>query len=484
MLIARQSTAKTFLVGPILDADGVAKTDEVVGSIKVTKNGTVGVANGSSTLTHDHTGKYKYAAAAGDLDTCGVVEISLNSTTNAMGVVRLQVIEEAVYDAIYAASATGLLPANVTQIGGDTQSATDLKDFADTGYDPSTHKVQNVVLTDTTTTNTDMRGTDNAALASGVTVTTNNDKTGYSISGTIQTLDALVTKIRKYFQLLFRSDTAISTDNATELTELNANGGSGAGDASNQTESLEAIRDRGDVVWITGSGGDATEAKQDAIIAILGTPSDLGSGDNISDNLVDINTTVVAIGGGAGAGARTVTITVDDGTDPIENAKVRVSSGAESYVVLTDVNGQIVFSLDDATWDVNITKPLYTFTPTTLVVDGTETVTYSMTAVSIPASDAGKVTGIAYCQSESGEDEEGATLNLQLTQAPSTLGYAYDRTIRTGTSDANGLVTFTNLFKGAKYRLWRGDSYDDAITVTIATDATSPVSLNPVIGEG
>jgi len=51
------------------------------------------------------------------------------------------------------------LDANVTKIGDDEQSLTDLKDFADTGYDPSTHKVQGVVTTDT---NTDMRGTDGA----------------------------------------------------------------------------------------------------------------------------------------------------------------------------------------------------------------------------------------------------------------------------------------------------------------------------------
>jgi hypothetical protein len=46
--------------------------------------------------------------------------------------------------------------ADVKEIGGSAQSATDLKDLADTGYDPSTHKVQGVVLVDTTTTNTDM----------------------------------------------------------------------------------------------------------------------------------------------------------------------------------------------------------------------------------------------------------------------------------------------------------------------------------------
>lgn len=45
-------------------------------------------------------------------------------------------------------------PANVTQLGGSSQSLTDLKDFADDGYDPSTNKVAGVVLVDTLTTYT------------------------------------------------------------------------------------------------------------------------------------------------------------------------------------------------------------------------------------------------------------------------------------------------------------------------------------------
>ena len=106
MSIIRQSTARTVLVGPVLDSSGAAKTDEVVGSIKVTKNGTVGAANGSTTLTHDHAGKYKLAMATGDTDTVGVLEISLNSGTNDMPVARFNVVEEAVFDAYFAASAT------------------------------------------------------------------------------------------------------------------------------------------------------------------------------------------------------------------------------------------------------------------------------------------------------------------------------------------------------------------------------------------
>lgn len=88
------------------------------------------------------------------------------------------------------------------------------------------------------------------------------------IAGTITTLDALDTaqdsqhsttlsKLLKYFQLLLRSDAAIATDNATELTAINADGGSGAGAFANTTDSLEAVRDRGDAAWTTGGGADA-----------------------------------------------------------------------------------------------------------------------------------------------------------------------------------------------------------------------------------
>ncbi len=45
---------------------------------------------------------------------------------------------------------------NVEAILNDAQSATDLKDFADAGYDPGTNKVQGVVLVDTVETVTDL----------------------------------------------------------------------------------------------------------------------------------------------------------------------------------------------------------------------------------------------------------------------------------------------------------------------------------------
>lgn len=60
---------------------------------------------------------------------------------------------------------------------------------------------------------------------------------------TATALTAALTKIRKFFQLSLRKDVAISTDNAAELAEINANGGTGVGGYLSTTDSQEAIRD-------------------------------------------------------------------------------------------------------------------------------------------------------------------------------------------------------------------------------------------------
>lgn len=56
-------------------------------------------------------------------------------------------------------SANGQIDANIVRLDNVAQSLTDLKDFADTGYDPAAHKVQGVVLTDTTTNLTNLPAT-------------------------------------------------------------------------------------------------------------------------------------------------------------------------------------------------------------------------------------------------------------------------------------------------------------------------------------
>jgi hypothetical protein len=113
-LIAKQSTAIIVTVGPALDADGVAVTDVAVGDLKISKNGGAPAAlNASATLTHRNTGHYSLSLTTSDVDTVGTVEIVIDDTTNAMPIKTLQVIEGAVYDALFAASATGKLPATL-----------------------------------------------------------------------------------------------------------------------------------------------------------------------------------------------------------------------------------------------------------------------------------------------------------------------------------------------------------------------------------
>jgi hypothetical protein len=110
MIPARQSTARTIMVGPVLDSAGAAVTTAVVGDFKISKNGGAPAAlNASATLTHRHTGNYSLALTASDLDTVGGAQVTLDKTTDTCPIKEITVIEEAVYDRDFAASATGYI---------------------------------------------------------------------------------------------------------------------------------------------------------------------------------------------------------------------------------------------------------------------------------------------------------------------------------------------------------------------------------------
>jgi hypothetical protein len=135
MIIARQSTARTMMVGPVLDASGVAVTDCVVADFEGSVNGGDPAAlNGSATLTHRGVGFYSLALTATDLGTVGQFEVTINDTVNCCAMKEITVVEEAVYDAFYAASALGYVanaPVNVAQISGDSTAADNLENAFD-----------------------------------------------------------------------------------------------------------------------------------------------------------------------------------------------------------------------------------------------------------------------------------------------------------------------------------------------------------------
>jgi hypothetical protein len=79
---------------------------------------------------------------------------------------------------------------------------------------------------------------------------------------------AILAKLLKYFQLAMRKDTAIATDNATEVTAINADGGSGAGAFANTTDAQEAIRDN--MVAPDNAGIAAIQAQTD-LLTFTGT---------------------------------------------------------------------------------------------------------------------------------------------------------------------------------------------------------------------
>jgi hypothetical protein len=176
----------------------------------------------------------------------------------------------------------------------DAQSAADLKDFADAGYDPATNKVQGVVLVDTTTTNSDMRGTDSAALASVCTearlaeldaanlpadVDNILTDTGTTLDGKIDTIDTNVDSILV--------DTGTTLDD--HLTDIKGTG------FVKDTHSLIDIETYVDILDDGTSGNSKIATDVAAVLVDTGTTLD-GKIDTIDTNvdsiLVDTGTTL------------------------------------------------------------------------------------------------------------------------------------------------------------------------------------------------
>jgi hypothetical protein len=387
-------------------------------------------------------------------------------------------------------SAVGLASANIdTQLADiPTVAEFNARTILATAYfDPTADAVANVTLVGTLTTYT------GNTLQTGDSFARVGAPAGASVSADIAAVKTdtgnLITRIPA---ALFNGITSLAqwlgliagkqVGNATARTEVRATG-AGSGTFDETTDSEEATVDRGNTAWVTGAGGDATEAKQDEMIATLATVAPQGDD---GDTLETLSDQIDGIVGGTGTGARTVAVTVNDGSDPLENATVRftegVSGDGDTFVGSTDASGEVSFSLDDATYTLAISKPRYNFTPTTLVVDGNETETYSMSlqAITFPPS-ATTTTGVMRVYDEEQALEEGVLIRVQIIDGPGTDGIAYDSTVWTETSSALGLVQFVGIAHGARYRIWRGTAKAAAETFTAPTSGTS-FDLAEVIG--
>jgi hypothetical protein len=175
-----------------------------------------------------------------------------------------------------------------------------------------------------------------------------------------------------------------------------------------------------------------------------------------------------------GRGANLVTITVTDGTDPLENATVRVASGVLNESDLTDVDGEVQFALSNATYTVTIERAGYESAVASLVVAGTTVQEYELTAIVVtPPASPSVATGSMLVLDENNDPEEGISISLQLTEGPGTAGYSLDTKIRTQVSNGSGMVEFTKLRRGATYSVWRGPAND---TFSASAFVTQPAA--------
>ncbi len=171
MYFLEQSTATTFKAGPFLD-DTDGKTAETAltisqADIRLSKNGGDFAQTADvSGAVHDEFGWYDVPIHATDVNNTGRLKVSIQKSGALPVWHDFMVLSSLVYDSMIVGDDN--LQVDILQVGNSSASQIRFKDLIDTGYNSTTHKVQGVVLTDTTTTNSDMRGTNDASTASSL----------------------------------------------------------------------------------------------------------------------------------------------------------------------------------------------------------------------------------------------------------------------------------------------------------------------------
>ena len=148
MLILRQSTAVDVLIGPFVDkTDGNTLEENKTLDVELSKNGqAIANKNDSTAPSYDDGGHvkgyYNCELDATDTNTVGTLRLCVHHTDALPVWHDFQVVEEAIYDALFAGSATGELLVDVAKISGDATAANNLELMYDgTGYAGGTAKL-------------------------------------------------------------------------------------------------------------------------------------------------------------------------------------------------------------------------------------------------------------------------------------------------------------------------------------------------------
>lgn len=264
MLVLRQSTAVDVLIGPFVDStDGdteetaltIANTD-----VKLSKNGqTLAAKNDATTCAHDANGMYNCELDATDTNTVGTLVLFVHVSGALAARHEFQVIEEAVYDITYAASAYGpvqadvagrqlainassQVDANVQAISDDATAATNMESFFDgTGYAGT----NNVIPTVTTLTgHTPQTGDSFARIgANGAGLSAVPWNASWDAEVESEVNDALVALGLDHLVGAAVTGTDV-TDNSIIAKLVSASATADWDDFVNTTDALQAVRDK------------------------------------------------------------------------------------------------------------------------------------------------------------------------------------------------------------------------------------------------
>ena len=150
-------------------------------------------------------------------------------------------------------------------------------------------------------------------------------------------------------------------------------------------------------------------------------------------------------GGWLGNGPYEATVTVrDESASPLQNVQVRIVEGVNVFSGLTDVNGEVTFSLNGATYQVTLSKAGYSFTPATKTVTADQTGSLMeplvmVQTVSITTPDDPDLCRVyGFTKDLMGVVKVGVQVSFRLSRHPAQSGVLLDNTPITVTSDSNG----------------------------------------------
>lgn len=301
----KQSTAATVKMGTFVDStDGNTEETALTISqadIRLSKNGgAFAQTNNAAGATHDEKGMYGVPLDTTDTNTLGNLRVHIHESGALPVWQDFMVVPANVWDSMFGADK---LQVDTVEVQGTTQTARDIgasvllssgtgtgqvklssgyvaPNWGDVGNPTTIVGLSGTTVktaTDVETDTQDIQGRLPAALVSGRMDSDTQAMASNVITSSVIAADAIgasqiaadaigsselaasavteiqsglatsanqttiLSKLLKYFQLALRSDTFIATDNATELTAINADGGSGAGAYDNTVEGNERI---------------------------------------------------------------------------------------------------------------------------------------------------------------------------------------------------------------------------------------------------